>query len=497
MADYDVIVIGAGNAGLTAAASLAQRGAKVLMLERHNVPGGCATSFCRGRFEFEVSLHQLSGLGTPERPGPLRAMLNSLGVLDSLEFVAMQDLYRVVVPGKLDVTLRTDRNEVIRALQERFPAEKDSIVSFFDFVYSFFHEVIGAFYLNDPEVSREKYPLYFQYALKNSQSVLDSYFKDPLLKLALSVYWTYMGVPPRHLAFSDLAALLFSYIEFKPYHLKGGSQMLSNTLLDRYLSQGGVARFNCAAEKIMVKNGKVLGVRTEQGDEITARCVLSNASPIATFVEMIDSGELPSGALDRMRSSTVGTSFFTLYLGFDREPSEIGVTETTNFVCNTTDFDADYAESKRLDCGDSSFILSCYDVTDPDFSPAGASQAALVTMKYAEPWLRLPPSQYASAKYRCADELLARAEKVFPGMKGAIEEMEIATPLTHMRYLGHPGGGPYGFDQYPKDSTMFVPAKPPIQGLYGAGAWYGSAGYQPTLMSGASAARAIMKELKA
>jgi phytoene dehydrogenase-like protein len=49
MENFDVIVIGAGNGGLTASAGLAQKGMKVLLLERHNIPGGCATSFCRGR----------------------------------------------------------------------------------------------------------------------------------------------------------------------------------------------------------------------------------------------------------------------------------------------------------------------------------------------------------------------------------------------------------------------------------------------------------------
>ena len=72
MEGYDVIVIGAGNGGITASAALAQKGLNVLLLERHNIPGGCATSFCRGRFEFEVALHQLSGMGTVEKPGPLR-----------------------------------------------------------------------------------------------------------------------------------------------------------------------------------------------------------------------------------------------------------------------------------------------------------------------------------------------------------------------------------------------------------------------------------------
>ena len=81
MADYDVIVIGAGNGGLAAAACLAQKGVKTLLLERHNVPGGCATTFVRGRFEFEVALHQLSGLGSADKPGPLRDVLEKLDVL--------------------------------------------------------------------------------------------------------------------------------------------------------------------------------------------------------------------------------------------------------------------------------------------------------------------------------------------------------------------------------------------------------------------------------
>ena len=74
MADYDVVVVGAGNAGMTASAAMAKKGLKVLLLEKHNIPGGCGTSFCRGRFEFEVALHQLSGMGSPENPGPLRMM---------------------------------------------------------------------------------------------------------------------------------------------------------------------------------------------------------------------------------------------------------------------------------------------------------------------------------------------------------------------------------------------------------------------------------------
>ena len=63
MKKYDVIIIGAGNGGLAAAATCAKAGLSTLLLERHNIPGGSASSFVRGRFEFEPSLHELAGIG--------------------------------------------------------------------------------------------------------------------------------------------------------------------------------------------------------------------------------------------------------------------------------------------------------------------------------------------------------------------------------------------------------------------------------------------------
>ena len=119
METYDAVIIGAGNAGLTAGAALAQGGAKVVVLERHTIPGGCATSFCRGRFEFEVALHQLSGIGTPEKPGPLRMMLDQLGIMDRLEWIPMHDLYRIRLPGGLDIRLAPDRRQATETLKRR------------------------------------------------------------------------------------------------------------------------------------------------------------------------------------------------------------------------------------------------------------------------------------------------------------------------------------------------------------------------------------------
>lgn len=496
MTNFDVVVIGAGNGGLTAAASLAKAGFKILLLERHNVPGGCATSFCRGRFEFEVALHQLSGYGQADNPGPLRSFLGQFGIPERCEFVDMENLYRLILPGQLDITLPANREGTTKALIERFPNDKEGIEGFIDLVYRTFAEYAAVFYQRDPEASPEKYPLMTKYTLKPTDEVMNEYFQDPLIKAALGIYWGYSGVPLSKLPFIDYATLYFSYLQWKPAYVKNSSQAMSNALLEFILENGGQVRFNCGAEKILVEDGRVVGVETEHGDVIHTKAVVSNASSIDTYVELIGEEHVPEEQFKELAGQTLSTSSLTVYVGLDCEPQEVGITDTTNFIISESDTDKQFAGMRRLDTRDDYMLLSCYNYDDPSASPPGTSQISIVDIKYAEPWLTLSPSEYHQVKFAAAEGILQRVEQVFPGFRSHIEELEVATPLTHMRYLNTPGGAIYGFDQYAKNSNFFISPTSPIKGLALAGAWSGPGGFQPSLMSGGSAARAIKKYLQ-
>jgi prolycopene isomerase len=408
----------------------------------------------------------------------------------------MKKLYRLVVPGQLDIILPADREGIIETLQARFPAESDQIRAFFDLVYKFFMELVSVHMFRDPDASPEKYPTYFKYALVNSQEVLDQYFSDPLLKLAVAIYWCYMGLPPSTLSFSDLCSLIFAYTEFKPYHLKGGSQALSSAILDKFLQSGGEARFNCTVGKILVEDGRVHGVVTDRGDIIKAPYVVSNASALSVYTEMLAPDQVPHEQLKTLSGSTIGPSAFTLYIGLDCAPEDVGIYETTNFICPHADMDISYSRYHNPDTDGDAVLLTCYNISDPDASPPGTSQVAIADLKYGEPWLAVAPHEYYTRKYQYAEKLLQLAEEVYPGLREHIEEIEVATPLTHMRYLATPGGAIYGFDQYAKDSNMFLSPRAPYAGLYFVGAWAGSGGFQPTLMSGGTAARFIIKDFK-
>ena len=103
---YDAVVIGAGNGGMAAACQFAVNGRKVLLLEQQNIIGGFSTSFVRGRFEFEASLHELCELGPADDKGILRRMFDDLGV--EVDWVPVPEAYRLIVPSE-DIRVPANR----------------------------------------------------------------------------------------------------------------------------------------------------------------------------------------------------------------------------------------------------------------------------------------------------------------------------------------------------------------------------------------------------
>ena len=515
MPDYDTVVIGAGNGGLVAAAILAQQGQRVLLLERHNIPGGCATSFIRGRFEFEVSLHQGGAVGTPDAPGAVRTILDELDLGGKVQFVEERFLYRAVHSDGLDVTLPADREDAIRALQSAFPAERKAIRSFFDFTYGFLDQSINAISAQS-SVNLEDHPLFCRYALSTAREVIDRFFTDPVLKMTLMNYWGYQGSHPDEMSFIDLAGIFFEFLENKPWHVIGGSQAVSSTLLDRFTELGGITRFNCGVARIRVDGTSVRSVLTESGDEISTNAVISNASPYSTYLGMIGADNLPAGLVDKLEARAPGYSFFVVYLGLDCERADLGIEAGVTFFNASTDLDRAFAKTRSFEAPDY-LLFSCLDAHNPEMSPEGVCQVDVCALQHADHWRELPPEKYVESKYRYAERLLAMIEKIYPGLNAAIEEMETASPLTYMRYLNNPSGAILGYEKDRRDFAWFddIPPDPadlmhngvatdwfmrwpssrtPIGGLYLAGCWMAKGAHALSMCSGYLAAHCALRD---
>jgi prolycopene isomerase len=496
---YDAIVIGAGLGGLSAATLLARNGRKVLLLERHNVPGGYATSFVRGRYEFEVALHELSGIGPEERPASLHRYLDYLGVARKVEFIRLPNLYRAVFPD-LDITLPVGREAFEAELCQIFPHEARGIGRLLKRIFDLRRDFVkiarqrGA---GNPLTMPLRLPHFFRYLPTTWGHVLNRDVKDPRVRAALSGYWGYYGMPPSKVSFLYFAMGLASYIQHGPAFPKGRSQALSNAFLATFEQLGGQARMNCGVRRITTLAGRVTGVITEQDKEIAADWIISNADPITTCRDMIGRDKVPSSFFSRLQSSEVAPSTVNVYLGVARPPAELGLMEHEIFINPNDDFERHYEAMRRIGPPEGIAVTS-YNAVYPDISPPGTSMVVLTALMYGQPWCEVPPAEYVDTKNRIGDAMIRLAERIAPGLREYAEVVEVATPLTNMRYAGTMGGSIYGFSQPPRDNMVWrMGHRGPLERLYFVGAWTRpGGGFETAMISGQMVGGAILSKIK-
>ena len=502
MSDHDVIVIGAGLGGLTAAARLSRAGLGVRLLERHVQPGGYATSFYREPFEFEVSLHELSGIGTPASPGPLWHDLDDLGVASRLEFLPVTDLYRTVVPEQgVDLRVPANAEGALEALVEAFPHERRGLTRIYERFFDIEREIRALGQArNDmsPAVMLGKFPVVSHAATVPLSALLYKEVKDPAARLAVGQIWSFFGLPPERLSAVLYVGGLTAYLNHGASYIKGKSQALSNALCQVIEEAGGEVSLGNGVERILCHDGKVTGVITDQGERLTADTVVANANPLTVALDLVGEQHLPGPFIQRLGQIEPSLGTVCVHLGLSQTSAELGMEDHEVFINNTVDMEQQYRDACGLEPPDS-FLITAYSVTDPQFSPPGTSVVVLVALSDGRPWMALPPSDYPELKQRWAERLVQQAGQFYPKLPSAVDVVVVSTPLTNMRYTGNVGGAVYGFAQTPDQNPAFrLEQRGPLQGLWFAGAWTRpGGGFEPSITSGINAAGAILAERSA
>jgi all-trans-retinol 13,14-reductase len=499
--DHPAVVIGAGLGGLCCGAYLAKAGVPVTVVEQHSIPGGYATAFDRGRFNFEVSLH-----GTSINGNSTARILDHLGVLKKLQLVELPEVYRFKAPD-LDISVpQKDPEAFISLLTRHFPEEEKGIRSFVNGMVELSQEV-ERLHENGGRFVKVLFPLQYRkmWAVRNKTlaEFMSEQVKDPELQSVLTSLWGYYGLPPSKLSAFYYANATGEYLRQGSFYIKDRSQNLSDALAQAIEAQGGKILYNTAAEKILIKDGAVTGVALSNGKTLPAGVAVSNASALTTFGRMVPKEAVPAGYMKKLESYKPSIASFIVWLGLNRELR--GKIEGSGIhVSSGRGPEADYESALKGEVDKGSFSVTIYDNNYEGYSEPGTSSLMLLFLCGYEPWRRFEEDygkgvkrEYRKEKDRWTDILIRRAEKeVIPDLSSMIEVKDAATPLTNWRYTRNPGGAIYGFEQSMDNAYMNrLDNRTPIKGLYLASAWGNpGGGFAGVLRAGEQAFEKIMKD---
>jgi phytoene dehydrogenase-like protein len=490
--EYDAVVVGAGNGGMTGSTQLALSGKKVLLLEQHNIPGGFSTSFVRGRFEFEASLHELCDVGSPDDPGGVRLLFKELGV--DVEWMPVPEAYRLIVPEKkLNVVMPFGVREYIDAMEGYVPGSRPAVTRFLDLA----DEVVRALqYLADSRGNPDKKVLMKEYgnfmrtAAYSLDQVCDAVGVTKAARDILYAYWCYLGVPASRMNFTIFAACMNKYLMNGAYIPRYRSTEMALAFERRFRELGGTIECGTRVEKILVENGRVTGVLTAGGERIKTGHVLCNASLPRVYGEMVHpASEVPDMAFRAMNARSAAGAGFVLFLGLDASPDELGLKDYSYFIYQDTDTEKLYEGFSRLGRPTVQAAV-CLNRAIPDCSPPGTTIVSITCLYKPEAWKGVEPKDYFRLKNELAGYFVDDFEAATGcSIRGHIEEIDIAAPPTYARYTGAYQGVIYGYEVDSWDSLMprmmMMKDDVYIQGLRFASGWgFRCIGYSSALQCG-------------
>ena len=451
--EYDVIVVGSGLAGLTAANTLAKIGHSVLLLEQHANFGGMATWFTRvGGHLFDISLHGFPiGMIKSCRKYWTQEIADSIVQLKRIRFDNPQ--------FSLETTF--DINDFKSILITRFGVSQETVDNFFATVRAM------NFFDDQALTTRELFEKFFP-------------GRDDIVRLLMEPIAYANGSTLDDPAITY--GIVFSNFMSKGvYTFKGGTNDLLKKMRAEVLRNGVTLRSNVRVEKILIRDGRAAGVLAN-GREIKARGVLSNANLKSTILEMVGVENLPKTYFEQARAVRLNNSSAQVYMGI-RKGETIDHVGDLLFTSVLPHFDSDALCARQV----TSRTFSLY---YPDLRP-GSDRYSIVSStnaNYAD-WAVLDPEHYAIEKRKLENETLAALEKYLPGVSKKIDHLEASTPKTFEHYTMHMHGASFGTKFEGLKVSMDLPKHVP--GLFHAGSvgiimsgWLGAVNYGVIVSNG-------------
>jgi phytoene dehydrogenase-like protein len=510
MNDFDAIVIGSGAGGLTAAVALARAGMKVIVFEQHYLPGGWCHSFTLEGYQFSPGVHYIGAL---HPGGTMRAIYEGLEVAEDLTFLELNpDGFDHIQIGAERFDIPAGKERYAERLKARFPSEAKGIDAYLDMVDVLSRQLLSGGLR--PKSLTEKLTLpwrlrtLLRYGFSPLDRVLDKFTKDPLLRAILSMQAGDHGMPPSTAPTALHASVQGHYFD-GAWYPKGGAKAIPRAFIRQLRLHGGAIKVRAPVARILFdgegRSQKAIGVALQDGTEVRAPLVISNADPHMTFEQLVGRDRLPPRLRRKLDGTRYSISCLSLFYVTDLDMAAAGFDSGNYWFSRTPDIEAVYRMATTGTLATNQQLPGTF-VTVTTLKDRSKRSDGLHTMesfcflpydafrRWAQSEYGDRPGDYLQMKEHFTGLMLDTIEEVVPGIRERIVFSSLGTPLTNSHYVAATRGNLYGIEKSRDQVGPFAyPVRTGIEGLLMCGASTLGHGVAGATLSGLAAAKVALR----